>query len=95
MTVAQKQLVKDLMDGHFLCKRGNCSGGLSFGLYRDNMILVRKVNPGKQIGQLLKRDRFGRYTLNLSSVRQLHGKNTIKKFYKAKNSPNGKEKNRS
>lgn len=88
MTAAQKKIVTLLLSGHFLVKSRKC-----YTLYDE------KVNPVQRIRhrsiqrldqfidpkmKLWKKDKAGRMTLNLNTIRQLHGKTTLKQLYKRK-----------
>lgn len=68
----------------YLRVRPNSNGRKGFGLYQENQVLIHWYSE-KQVDQLkdvLKVDKQKRLTLNLSLVRQLHGKSYIKQQYK-------------
>lgn len=92
MTTTQKKLVAKLLSGHFL--RYFKRGGKDWYILYD-----AKVNPLQKIYcrtvdkidrfmdpdiKLWKRNKDGDMSLNLSMVRRLHGRNTIKRLYKKK-----------
>lgn len=93
MTPSQKTLIKKLLTGHFLRKmdRGK---GVVYVLYDSRTNPVEKIKPKtvERIGRFLDpklklwKKHGGRISLNLSTVRQLHGKNMIKQLYKQKDS---------
>lgn len=93
MTDNRKQIVEVLLSGWYLVKWKNHRGTSCYRLYDqhgnprtnlrektiDNLDRRMAVPKGKKIW---KRDKAGRITLNLSVVRQLHGKGWINKMYK-------------
>lgn len=93
MTATAKYVIDKLLDKGYLMPWRRHTGAKCFRLFDDKGIVICNVtvatvrrldkylDPDKK---LWKRDRYGRMTLNLSTVRQLHGKNTIKKMYKQK-----------
>lgn len=90
MTPSQKIVIKKLLTGHFLrlVKRGS---GSWYVLYDEKVNPISKVRA-KTIDKLdrfldpdqklWKKDKNGDMTLNLNTVRQLHGKSTMKQLYK-------------
>ena len=85
MTPALRKLLIDLLGGqHYLKIWSSTNNSRSFKLYAGNMNPCRYVGyrTMKRIKDILKKDKHGRYTLNLSRVRQLHGNNMVKKLYK-------------
>lgn len=91
MSPSQTKLIVALMSGHFLVKSKKC-----YTLYDA------KVNPLQRIRfktvdkidqfidpkmKLWKENKRKRITLNLNTVRQLHGKNMIKRIYNGKAKP--------
>lgn len=93
MTDTAKYVIGRLLDKAYLMPWRRHTGTRCYRLFDDNGLVIcnvsialvrsldRYLDPDKK---LWKRDRYGRMTLNLSTVRQLHGKNTIKKMYKLK-----------
>lgn len=68
----------------YLRVRPNSTGRKGYGLYINNNEIIHWYSQ-KQVNELkdvLKIDKHKRLTLNLSLVRQLHGKNFIKQQYK-------------
>lgn len=85
MTPSVKSLLSNLIDGHHYLKDwSTVQKSRSYKLYKGNMIPCRYVGNQtvRQIRDLLKKDKYGRYTLNLNRVRQLHGNSIIKRMYK-------------
>lgn len=91
MTKNRKILVEKLLSGYYLLpwKKHN-SGKKCYRLYDANGTPKENINE-KTIRTLdrfitsvniWKTDKQGKITLNLSSVRQLHGSHSIKKLYK-------------
>lgn len=88
MTDLQHDLIKRLTkEGYYLATRTAFSGKKGYMLYFGN------ANPEKwypertvrkSVYEYLKKDKFGRLTLNLNLVRQLNGNTLLKKFYKQK-----------
>ena len=87
MTKKQKDLVWLLLhDNHYMVKSINARGNEVYKVLKYRQIPVRyftEINV-KIIKDFLKSDSKKRMTLNLSAVRQLHGKNYIKMLYKKK-----------
>jgi hypothetical protein len=81
MTATQKDIIAKLISGHYIV----ISHGREI-LYRDNAVPVIRLKwyDSKKIRPLLKKDRKGRLTANLSTIRQLHGNSTAKRLYKGK-----------
>lgn len=91
MTPNRKFLVEKLLAGYYMIpwlSRGNLT---SYRLYdlKGNPIrsfheaTVKKMEKHLDPGvRLFKKDSSGRMSLNLSTVRTLHGKNMIKQLYK-------------
>jgi hypothetical protein len=88
MTETQKHIAEKLFNGYFLAIRVNPARRKMFMLYEGNANPVQYVKPStfKHFDQMnvLKKDKLGRYTFNLSAIRQLHGKHTLKTMYKSK-----------
>lgn len=74
----------------YLRVRPNSTGRKGFGLYKGNQVLIHWYTEKQvaQLKELLKVDKQKRLTLNLSLVRQLHGKSFIKQQYKLINNAN-------
>lgn len=89
MTDAQKRLIKELLSGMYMMKKPNHKGEVMYKLYSGNVVPHRyvkaKVADKVPVFGLLKMDCKKRITLNLSSVRKLHGKSWIKQQYKQLN----------
>jgi hypothetical protein len=86
MTSTQKNFVKLMMTpGHYALPR-QARGVQKLAIYKGNQVLVRQFIIGtvKEFRELFKKDRAGRMTINLTKVRQLHGKSWVKKQYKIK-----------
>lgn len=88
MTELQHYLIECMITGdYYLMNRKSHSGRDGYMLYSGNM------NPHHWFSQttvkcikgILKKDVKHRLTLNLSKVRQLHGKTLLKKLYKKSN----------
>jgi len=89
MTPTQKMIAERMFrPGYYMAIRTNHHGRKMYMLYHSNAIIDGYVLPATfkffdQLG-VLKKDKNGKYTFNLSAVRQLHGKNSLKKMYKEK-----------
>lgn len=81
MTHLQKDIISKLIVGHYIKV---CHGRDI--LYRDNAVPVLRLKyfDMKKVSPLLKKDRKGRMTANLSIIRQLHGNCIAKRIYKGK-----------
>lgn len=88
MTSNQKDLIYDLLDGDYLMKTKNPNGRVCYKLYYGNMNPKRYVSDlvveAGSIWNVLKQDKKGKFTINKSKVRQLHGNSLLKKIYKSK-----------
>jgi hypothetical protein len=89
--MTDKTFIAALLDGCFIMKRNSIDKRFGYATYTGNMNVVEAVSniQFKRHRDYLKgTDRF---TLNLSKVRQLHGKKLAKKLYKQhlKNINNG------
>lgn len=90
MTPSQKVLVSMLLTGHFLrlVKRQDKSWYVVYDAKVNPITKVRRSTVDKLDRfidpklKLWKKGKNGDLTLNLNTVRQLHGKNTLKKMYK-------------
>ena len=93
MTPSQKILIKKLLAGHFLrkSKRGKVQLYVLYDAavnpiqkihWRTVEKITRFIDPEIKIWKYSK---HGDMSLNLSMVRRLHGKNTIKQLYKKRN----------
>lgn len=89
MNHLQKTLLLLLLtnDDHYLMKSSDFKRRDIYKLYKGNQELVRvyKAADYKKLHDVTKKDRKGRLTLNINLIRQLHGKNHIKKTYKLLN----------
>jgi hypothetical protein len=92
MTVAQTILIKKLLTGHFL-SQSKSKGKKCYVLYDAAINPLLKIRAGTvdKIGRFVdpniriwKTSKVGNITLNISMVRRLHGRNTIKRLYKMK-----------
>jgi len=90
MTASQKLLITKLLTGHFLRKMKRGKSYL-YVLYDAKINPIQKINSRtvEKIDRFIdpkiklwKKNKNGDISLNLSSVRQLHGRSTIKKLYK-------------
>lgn len=86
LTDNQRHLLKRLIldDGYFLFVTRNFNMATVWKLYDAGGAPVEYFYPrtvSSQIRDLLKQDTKGRWTLNLTSVRQLPDNSTLKKFY--------------
>lgn len=92
VTPTRKRLVKMLLDGHYIMSAPSPAGYPSYRVYDGNGNVVWRVrqntvdrldrnihDPQIKLWRIVKP---GRIYLNLSSVRQLHGNNFIKRIYK-------------
>lgn len=72
-------IVDRLLHGHYI----TFSHG-KLTLYKVGSIPIRRVQAKtfSKIGALLKKDKKGRYTFNLTAVRALHGNDKINRAYK-------------
>jgi 3',5'-cyclic AMP phosphodiesterase CpdA len=75
-------LLNLLLQGHFLYKRSSIRRGYDYALYTSNMSVVQSITSV----QFNKHSAYFKgtlkFTLNLSKVRQLHGKCLAKILYK-------------
>lgn len=92
MTKYQKEIIKKMLNGHYLRKMASFSTGNDY--YR---LYDEKCNPTAKVsersirkvdrfleGDIFKKDKIGRIVLNLSVIRKIDGRNAIKKMYKKK-----------
>ena len=87
MTDQQKDLIWLLLqEDHYLVKTINSRGKEVYKVLEGRQIPVQYFTEAdvKKIKDVLKSDSKKRMTLNLSAVRQLHGKNYVKMLYKKK-----------
>lgn len=85
MTDLQHDLVKSLFrPGTYLMTRTAHSGRMGYMLYEGNANPVRWYSSRAFaiVRQVVKKDKAGKITLNLSKVRQQHGKSLVKILYK-------------
>jgi hypothetical protein len=90
MTANRKYIIDRLLEGWYLVPWKRPSGAKCFRLYNNGGAPIHNfrqrtfakldsyVDPKIKIW---KKDKLGRITLNLSSVRQLHGRSYIKQAY--------------
>lgn len=92
MTNFQKQIIKKLLDGGFMCKsKHHSSGGIYYRLFDAKFNPIAKI-PERSVEMVdryldvdvFKKDKLGRYVLNISNIRKLDGRNAIKKMYRKK-----------
>lgn len=89
MRTDKKSIIKKLLNGMYLLKRNNHKDVPGYKLYSGNMVpelfvterLIRTLEKTSPYS-LFKKDSKERLTLNLSSIRRLHGNHWIKKAYK-------------
>lgn len=91
VTPTRRHLVSLLLSGHYIMSAPSPSGSACYRVYDPNGNVVwrvrhatvdrldRTINPQIKLWRIVKP---GRIYLNLSSVRQLHGNNFIKRIYK-------------
>jgi hypothetical protein len=87
MTDQQKDLIWLLLqENHYLVKTVNAKGKEVYKIFEGRQIPVQYFSEAdvKKIKDVLKSDGKKRMTLNLSAVRQLHGKNYVKMLYNKK-----------
>lgn len=85
MTDQQKDLIWLLLqEDHYLVKTINARGKEVYKVLEGRQVPVQYFTQAdvKKIKDILKTDSKKRMTLNLSAVRQLHGKNYAKMLYK-------------
>ncbi len=85
MTKQQKDLIWLLLqEDHYLVKSINAKGKEVYKILEGRQIPVQYFTEAnvKKVKDFLKSDNKKRMTLNLSAVRQLHGKNYLKMLYK-------------
>ena len=92
MTPSQKILMSKLLCGHFL-KKFSLRGKSWYVLYDEKISPLQKIRTGTvdKIDRFMdpdlklwKKSKDGRISLNLSTVRQLHGRHTLNRMYKKK-----------
>lgn len=92
MTHSQKILITKLLTGHFL-RATKSKGKACYVLYDAKVNPLQKINARTvdRIDRFIdpkikiwKKSKRGNITLNLSMVRQLHGRHMIKHLYKQK-----------
>ena len=84
MTDQQKDLIWLLLqEDHYLVKTINSKGKEVYKVLEGRQIPVQYFTEAdvKKVKDVLKSDSKKRMTLNLSAVRQLHGKNYLKMLY--------------
>ncbi len=87
MTEQQKDLIWLLMqENHYMVKSINARGKHVYKILEGRQIPVQYFTEAnvKTLQYVLKTDSKKRMTLNLNSVRQLHGKNYMKILYNKK-----------
>ena len=87
MTKQQKDLIWLLLqEDHYLVKTINARGKEVYKIMQGRQIPVQYFTEAtvNKISDFLKSDGKKRMTLNLSIIRQLHGKNYIKMLYTKK-----------
>ena len=85
MTDKQKDLIWLLLqENHYLVKTLNAKGKEVYKVLEGRQVPVQYFTEKdvKKIHDILKTDNKKRMTLNLSAVRQLHGKSYAKMLYK-------------
>jgi hypothetical protein len=85
MTKTQKNIAEKMFNDCYMMQRLNHSKRLMFMLYEGNANPVKYVSPStfKHFWDMnvLKKDKLGRFTFNLSIIRQMHGKTVLKTMY--------------
>ena len=87
MTKQQKDLIWLLLqEDHYLVKSINAKGKEVYKILEGRQTPVQYFTEAnvKKVKDFLKSDSKKRMTLNLSAVRQLHGKNYLKMLYMKK-----------
>lgn len=89
MNSPQKHIAELLITGCYLMQR-QYKKGERFILFKGNMQSVSFVKERhlRPLKSLLKKDKMGRFTLNLSEVRKLDGRTFLKKLYKKNHAKN-------
>ena len=91
MTSSQIKLVKKLLTGHCLVKHYTFSRKICYRLINKDGVSIEFIQCRtvenlhrypKPRQRIYKKDAFGRLTLNLNTVRRLHGRCMIKQLYK-------------
>lgn len=91
MTGPQKSLIIKLLTGHYLVKGGNRGKRDGYYLYdaKGNVLTSVRARTVDKLDRFIdpeikiwKTDKHKRITLNLSMIRRLHGKTSLKKLYK-------------
>ena len=84
MTKLQNDLIRRMMTGnYYMMPKVTHRGRTGCMLYKGHQDPVKWYSDktARIIRQLLKRDKRGRLTVNLSLVRRQHGKSLIKQLY--------------
>lgn len=81
--MTDKQLTQQLLKDNYISKRGSLHKRYGYALFEGNRLLITSITT-KQFKrfELLLKVAKGNYSLNLTKVRQLHGKSLIKHQYK-------------
>lgn len=85
MTDLQHSLIKQLFKpGAYIMPRMKHSGRIGYMVYTGNANPVQWYSYKNYmvVQDVLKKDKEGRYTLNLHKIRQLHGSSLLKTLYK-------------
>lgn len=91
MTRKQKLLCIKLFRGWYIVKTINRSGHVVYRVYDEKCCvqqviteITKRAISRRTYIRIWKKDSWGRITFNLSAIRQLHGKHTLKRMYKMK-----------
>ncbi len=87
MTANQRHIIQKLLqENHYLVSQCARSGVVKFKMYEGNNNPVQWVDQRtiKRIKNFLKKDKKGRFTLNLALMRQAHGNSIVNRLYKKK-----------
>lgn len=84
MNATTKRMVCDLLTGNRMITSLNIKGKMIYKMFTTDMKPLYYVHyrSFKVVQDLMKKDKNNWLTLNLSLVRQLHGKSWIKQQYK-------------
>jgi hypothetical protein len=78
-------LLGQLLQGKYLMPATNHNGITGFKLYTGKQVPVgffpASGRQYKTVKGILRKDRKGRYLVNINSIRQLHGNDSRRKFY--------------
>ncbi|MEO5997722.1 MAG: hypothetical protein ABIN89_13365 [Chitinophagaceae bacterium] len=85
MKISKKHIIKSMLNGMYLMKRENHAKVSGYKLYSGKMVpeifFSEKLINNELKYDLFKTDARQKITLNLSSIRKMHGNHWIKKMY--------------